>query len=209
MLKKFVVRYLFRSGKARGWYKRLARPTAKQWADYLRLHGGLESIGQDCEINNDVTITDPYLVRIGNHVTLSSCHLIAHDGSIRQIQRSLGVRVGAVGKIDIRDNCFIGFNAIIMRNVTIGPNSIVAAGAVVTKDVPPNSVVGGVPAKVITSLEALGHKLQEEARSLPWCHHILNREGAYDRHIESQLKSMRREYFWGANRSSTTEPEDS
>ena len=57
------------------------------------------------------------------------------------------------GKIEICDNVFIGAGATIMYNVTIGSNCIVAAGAVVTKDVPSGSVVAGIPAKVIGSFE--------------------------------------------------------
>lgn len=49
----------------------------------------------------------------------------------------------------IEPNCFIGCNSIIMPGVTVGPNAIVAAGSVVTRDVPPNTIVAGNPAKVI------------------------------------------------------------
>lgn len=56
-------------------------------------------------------------------------------------------------KIEIFDNVFIGAKAIIMGDVKIGPNAIVAAGSVVTKDVPPNSVVGGNPARVISDMD--------------------------------------------------------
>lgn len=51
-------------------------------------------------------------------------------------------------------NVWVGANVTILQGVTIGDNSVVAAGAVVTKDVPPNTVVGGVPARVIKTIEA-------------------------------------------------------
>lgn len=57
-------------------------------------------------------------------------------------------------KIEIFDNVFIGAGSIIMGNVKIGPNVIIAAGSVVTKDVPPNSIVGGNPAKIIGDMES-------------------------------------------------------
>ena len=60
-----------------------------------------------------------------------------------------------IGSIEIFDNCFIGAGSTILYNVKIGPNAIVAAGSVVTKDVPPGTIVGGNPAKVIGSFEKL------------------------------------------------------
>lgn len=53
--------------------------------------------------------------------------------------------------VKIEDDCWMGFNVIILPGVRIGKGSIIGAGAVVTKSVPPYSVVGGVPAKVIKS----------------------------------------------------------
>jgi len=53
------------------------------------------------------------------------------------------------GKVKIKNDVWIGASAIIMDNITIGDGAIIAAGAVVTKDVPPYAIVGGVPAKVI------------------------------------------------------------
>ena len=55
--------------------------------------------------------------------------------------------------ITVGRNVWIGSNATILQGVTIGENAVVAAGAVVTRDVPPNTVVGGVPARVITTFE--------------------------------------------------------
>lgn len=58
-----------------------------------------------------------------------------------------------VGPIHIKQNAWIGANATIMQGVTIGENAIVAAGAVVSKDVSANTVVGGIPAKFIKTIE--------------------------------------------------------
>ena len=62
------------------------------------------------------------------------------------------------------DNVFIGCNSTILNNVRIGPNAIIAAGSVVTKDVPPNSVVAGVPARVIATFDDYINKRKENNR---------------------------------------------
>ena len=59
------------------------------------------------------------------------------------------------GCIEIMDNVFVGSNTTILSNVRIGPNAIVAAGSVVTKDIPANSIVGGVPTRVIGAFDEL------------------------------------------------------
>lgn len=56
------------------------------------------------------------------------------------------------GKVHIKQNAWIGAGATILPGISIGENAVVAAGAVVTKDVPANTVVAGIPAKVIKSL---------------------------------------------------------
>ncbi len=66
-----------------------------------------------------------------------------------------------VGCIEIMDNVFIGTNTTIVGGVRIGPNAIVAAGAVVTRDVSENSVVGGVPAKYICSFDEWREKRKD------------------------------------------------
>ena len=55
--------------------------------------------------------------------------------------------------LTIGDNVFIGAGSIIVKPITIGSNVIIAAGSVVTKDIPDNSMVAGVPAKIIRKLE--------------------------------------------------------
>lgn len=110
------------------------------------------SVGEDCRfISMPDFGSEPYLIEIGNHVTVSAdVAMITHDGGtwcVRDKEKYKGIF--KYGKIIIKDNCFIGMRSIIMPGVTIGANSIVAAGAIVTKDVPENSVVAGIPAKVI------------------------------------------------------------
>ncbi len=91
--------------------------------------------------------------------------LITHDGSSRVFRSELknanpyGNRFGA---IKICDNSFVGINAILMPGVTIGPYSIVGAGSVVTKSIPPNSVAAGNPARVICSLDEYIERYQEK-----------------------------------------------
>ncbi|OAI28334.1 MULTISPECIES: acyltransferase [Methylomonas] len=117
--------------------------------------------------------SEPYLIRIGNHVTLSfEVCFITHDGGtwVYRDRYDELADVTRYGPIRIYDNCFIGARAIIMPNVKIGPNSLVAAGAVVTKDVPPNSVYGGVPAKLIMTYDQYVAKCSEAGQRVSKIH---------------------------------------
>ncbi len=78
---------------------------------------------------------------------------MTHDGAKWVLEKNGDFKGSKFGPITIRDNSFVGVNSIIMPYVTIGPNSIVGAGSVVTKDVPPNTVYAGNPAKFISTYE--------------------------------------------------------
>ena len=161
-------RIALRHGRAVGLWRRLAAPNGVQWAEYLRLHGGLNAMGERCSVQTNVVITDPAYTRLGNNVSLSGCTLFGHDGVVNMLRNAYGGELDRVGRIDIRDNVFIGHQAIVMPGVTIGPDAVVAAGAVVTKDVPPGCVVGGVPAKVIARTRDLHAALAAQTQTLPW-----------------------------------------
>lgn len=72
-----------------------------------------------------------------------------------------------VGTIEVMDNVFIGAGTIVMPNVKIGPNAIIGAGSVITKDIPPNSVCVGVPARQIGTYEDLLEKRRSMVKSQP------------------------------------------
>lgn len=70
--------------------------------------------------------------------------------------------VDLFGPITVGDNVHIGNNAIIMPNVTIGSNCIIGCGAIVTKDIPDNSIAVGVPAHVIENIEEYAEKHRDD-----------------------------------------------
>jgi len=116
------------------------------------------------KLGNNVEIIDDYffdpshcfLITIGDNTTIApNVRLIAHDASTKKL---LGYT--KIGKIEIKENCFIGDSTIILPNVCIGPNSIIGSGSVVTKDIPPNTVAVGNPAKVITTIQEYKRKIK-------------------------------------------------
>lgn len=124
-------------------------------------------IRQGLQIANDCRLvampdfgSEPYLVSIGKHVTISSrVTFITHDGGTWVFREQEKYRdVIKYGRIVIHDNCFIGYGSTIMLGVSIGPNSVVAAHSVVTREVPANTVVGGVPACVLMSTDKYAEK---------------------------------------------------
>lgn len=178
-------------------YKKLFSVSGEEYAELIKTHGLFYSMGENCSIIPDTFLGDAKYIRLGNNVRLASCLLLAHDGVVNMLNRAYDAKLDAVGKIDIQDNVFIGHSAIVLRNCTIGRNSVVAAGAVVTGDVPANSVVGGVPAKVICSTHELVERLKSESVSVPWYSVIEKRSSAYDQDLEPELIRLRLRHFFG------------
>lgn len=119
-------------------------------------------IGEGCEILNGYDFgSEPYLVSVGNNVRITSgVKITTHDGGawvLRNLYPELS-DADRFGRVAIGDNCHIGMNAMIMPGVTIGRNCVVGACAVVTHDVPDNTVVAGVPARKVCSIEEYREK---------------------------------------------------
>lgn len=126
---------------------------------YLRKKKVFGHIGENVTIMDRKVPLYANLIRIHNNVRIASNVTFATHDVTHLMLNKMDFNNGnavfheTIGCIEIMDNVFIGTNCTIVGDVRIGPNAIVAAGAVVTKDVLPNTVVGGVPAKVICSLE--------------------------------------------------------
>lgn len=193
-----LVRYLaFEQGRALGWYKRLCNPSGDEWAAWLKRRGVLYAIGEQCSIQTNVTITDPAYTRLGNNVRLTGCILFGHDGSVNMLNRAYGLKLDRVGKIDIRDHVFVGHGAIILPGVTIGPNAIVAAGSLVNRDVPPNSIVAGAPARVVGDIDRLVARLQDATARLPWIDTLNRYRETGDPALRAEIERTRIRHFFG------------
>lgn len=143
-----------------------ARPRSK-YPDFLRKKGA--KIGKHCEIYKSANFgSEPYLITVGDHVRINEgVWLVTHDGGywvLRDKHSGLSDEFSDMdhfGKIVIGNNVHIGTDAIIMPGVTIGDNCVVACGAVVTHDIPSGSIVGGVPAKLIETLDEYSKKAKK------------------------------------------------
>jgi acetyltransferase-like isoleucine patch superfamily enzyme len=108
-------------------------------------------IGDHTRIGLHNTIIGP--VKIGNHVNLAQgITVTALNHNFDDTEKRIDEQGVSTNPVTIEDDVWIGANAVILPGVTIGNHCVVAAGAVVTKDVPPHSLMAGVPAKVIKQI---------------------------------------------------------
>ncbi|WP_327196829.1 acyltransferase [Sphingomonas sp. Leaf22] len=113
------------------------------------------SIGDNVNIEQNVHIVCHGYVRIGHNVSITgNCAIVDVSHPIDAIER--GMKIGdaidpALRRVEIGDNCFIGFGSTVLPGVTIGKNCVIGAGSVVTRDIPSNSIASGIPARVLRS----------------------------------------------------------
>ena len=130
--------------------------------DYCRKKG--TTIGEGCELRGDYPFgSEPYLIALGNHVRVNSgVQFVTHDGSVWVLRGLAGKnekypeelkKSDIFGSITVGNNVQINTNVMILPGVTIGDNVIIGAGAIVTRDIPDNSVAVGIPARVIETID--------------------------------------------------------
>lgn len=141
--------------KIRGWYySRLVQDAGRNLraSDGVRLNNPIMiSIGDDCYLGSGVQFY-PWnaCISIGNDVLIAAgVRMITRKHGFGMTGRPMSQQGYTNAPIVIEDDVWVGFGAVILPGVTIGRGSIVGAGAVVTKDVEPYTVVAGVPARVI------------------------------------------------------------
>ena len=139
-------------------------PSSKGRVNFIRKHHLFDQIGTDVLWQPHELPSDPKCIRLHNNVKISAAvQFITHDVFYDIYQHmEEGRWCQTLACIEVMDNVCIGRNALILPGVRIGPNAIVAAGSVVTKDVPEGSIVGGNPAKVIGSF----YDLMERQRKM-------------------------------------------
>lgn len=136
-------------------------------ADWLRKNDVFHFVGKDVSYQPRKLPLYGQLISIGNNVVIASnVSFITHDGFYAVCNRAYPDSPvnEKVGCIKIGNNCFIGANAILMYDTNIGDDVVVAAGAVVTKDIPSGEVWGGVPAKRIGFTKDLREKYRDNMK---------------------------------------------
>ena len=128
---------------------------SRKRTNYIVKHNVFHSVGKNFFFQPRFIPSDPELISFHDNVVVASnVTFITHDISHLMLD-NIGEEKYSYnsGCIEVMNNVFIGANTTILPNVRIGSNVIIAAGSVVTKDIPDNSVVAGVPAHVIETFE--------------------------------------------------------
>src|ERR1700754_502914 len=121
----------------------------------IRCHEGLVEIGPKTVMGQECTITAYQHIRIGEQCVIADkAMFIDFDHGVVEVERPIRRQGIYKRDVEIGANVWIGYGACVLRGVRVGDNSIIGTNSVVTKDVPANAVVGGIPARILRMREA-------------------------------------------------------
>lgn len=140
--------------------------TSKGYELWLRNQGVV--IGKNLRLFNHNSIrfdtTTPGLITIGDNVSITAdVSILTHDFCSSVFRQKYNDYLPGRSKVVIGNNVYIGQKVMILRGVTIGDNVIIGAGAIVTKDIPSDSVAAGIPARVVCTLDEYYRKRKAKA----------------------------------------------
>ncbi|MDX6634686.1 MAG: hypothetical protein QOF06_889 [Solirubrobacterales bacterium] len=121
----------------------------------IRCHEGVVEIGAKTVMGQECTISAYQRVRIGDECVIADrAMFIDFDHGMVEVERPIRLQGIYKRDVEVGNNVWIGYGACILRGVHVGDNSVIGTNSVVTKDVPANAVVGGIPARIIRMREA-------------------------------------------------------
>jgi acetyltransferase-like isoleucine patch superfamily enzyme len=127
----------------------------------IRCHEGVVEIGDKTVMGQECTISAYQRVRIGDECVIADrAMFIDFDHGMVEVERPIRLQGIYKRDVEVGNNVWIGYGACILRGVRVGDNAVIGTNSVVTKDVPANAVVGGIPARVI--------RMREAPRELRW-----------------------------------------
>jgi acetyltransferase-like isoleucine patch superfamily enzyme len=131
----------------------------------IRCHEGTVEIGAKTVLGQECTISAYELVRIGAQCVIADrAMFIDFDHGVVEVERPIRKQGIYTRPVEVGSNVWIGYGACILRGVRVGDNAIVGTNCVVTKDVPANAVVAGVPARIV--------RMREAPERLRWPHPV-------------------------------------
>lgn len=141
--------------------------SARKRGNYFRKKKIFHKIGKNVSFQPKIVPLYPELIAIGDQTVIASEVVFATHDVTHVVLRNLYPESNfqeRIGCINVGQNCFIGSRSIIMYGISIGDNCIVGAGSFVNKDVPEGTVVAGVPAKFICTIDEYKKKVESLER---------------------------------------------
>ena len=156
-----MIKFLFRqAGKIKN--KIEIKRQIERWENLRRL-GMHIGKGVNLPISTWIDTSHCFLISIGDNCGFGEdCLILAHDAMPNEY-----LDATRVGRVTIHESCHFGARTVILPGVEIGPRSVVGANSVVIKDIPPNTLAAGNPAKVICSLDEYLEKHREAMKTMP------------------------------------------